>query len=393
MINPFTGGLEFRRLKTSENQEEGFSDINADFCPMQSNLSVEEKIKLVKEVGEEIIQEEELRGLFERNEIPICYDGFEPSGRMHIAQGILRAINVNRLTKAGCIFVFWIADWFAQMNDKMGGDMEKIHIVGRYFVEIWRAAGMNLKNVKFLWCSDEINKNSNDYWQGVIDVARQNNIDRIKRCCQIMGRKDILKASQIMYPCMQCTDIFFLKANITSLGKDQRKVNMLAREYCDDVKLSHKPIIVSHHMLKSLLKYIIKDGQKINIEKMSKSIPDSAIFMEDSEEEVKRKIQNSHCFPGEIDDNPLFDYIKYLIFPKLEKFELKRDKKDGGDKIYNTYEEICEDYKKGEITPEDLKPNVARLINEMIEPVRKHFENDPEARKILQLVKSFKVTR
>ena len=89
--------------------------------------------------------------IFEKNEMPICYDGFEPSGRMHIAQGLLRAINVNRLTKAGCIFVFWIADWFAQMNNKMGGDMEKIHIVGRYFVEIWRAAGMDLKNVKFFW--------------------------------------------------------------------------------------------------------------------------------------------------------------------------------------------------------------------------------------------------
>ena len=61
MINPFTGGLEFRRLKKSENVEEGFSDINADFCPVQSNLSIEEKIKLVKAVGEEIIQESELK--------------------------------------------------------------------------------------------------------------------------------------------------------------------------------------------------------------------------------------------------------------------------------------------------------------------------------------------
>ena len=137
MINPFTGGLEFRRLKQSEDQE-GFSDINSDFCPVQSTLNIDEKIKLVKEVGEEIIRE--LRKIFERNEMPICYDGFEPSGRMHIAQGILRAINVNRLTKAGCIFVFWIADWFAQMNDKLGGDIDKIYIVGRYFVEIWKEA-------------------------------------------------------------------------------------------------------------------------------------------------------------------------------------------------------------------------------------------------------------
>ena len=386
MINPFTGGLEFRRLKKKESDEDNFSDINADFCPVQSNLSIDEKIKLVKEVGEEIIQEEELRSVFERNEMPICYDGFEPSGRMHIAQGLLRAINVNRLTKAGCIFVFWVADWFAQMNNKMEGDIEKIRIVGRYFVEIWRAAGMDLKNVKFLWCSDEINNNSNDYWQSVINVARHNNIDRIKRCCQIMGRKegDSLQASQIMYPCMQCTDIFFLKSNITSLGMDQRKVNMLAREYSDDVKISYKPIIVSHHMLKSLVQ---------GVEKMSKSIPDSAIFMEDTSEEVDRKIKKAYCPEKNIDDNPIFDYLKYLIFPRFGKLELKRPEKFGGDKTYNTYEEICEDYKKGDLNPGDLKPNVARLINEMIEPVRKHFQNDPEAKKILQLVNSFKVTR
>ena len=386
MINPFTGGLEFRRLKKAENLEEGFSDINADFCPVQSNLSIDEKIKLVKEVGEEIIKEEELRSLFERDEMPICYDGFEPSGRMHIAQGLLRAINVNRLTKAGCVFVFWIADYFALMNNKLDGDMRKIHIVGRYFVEVWRAAGMDLKNVKFLWCSDEISKNSYDYWQSVINIARANNIDRIKRCCQIMGRKegDSLQASQIMYPCMQCTDIFFLKSSITQLGMDQRKVNMLAREYCDEINKTHKPIVVSHHMLKSLIK---------GVEKMSKSIPDSAIFMEDSAKEVERKIKKAYCPEKDTEDNPILDYVKYLLFPKFGKFELKRPEQYGGDKTYNTYEEMCEDYKKGDLNPGDLKPNVARLINEMIEPVRKHFENDPEAKKILKIIESFKVSR
>jgi tyrosyl-tRNA synthetase len=387
MINQFTGGLEFRRLKKEEKKEdvdEDFSDINADFCPVQSTLSIDEKIKLVKEVGEEIIKEEELRGLFENNEMPICYDGFEPSGRMHIAQGLLRSINVNRLTKAGCIFVFWVADWFAQMNNKLGGDIEKIRKVGRYFVEIWRAAGMDLKNVKFLWCSDEINKRSNDYWQSVINIARANNIDRIKRCCQIMGRNDIMQASQIMYPCMQCTDIFFLKSDITQLGMDQRKVNVLSREYADEVGRKKKPVIVSHHMLKSLVK---------GVEKMSKSIPDSAIFMEDPPSEVERKIKKAYCPEKDVDDNPIFDYIKFLIFPKFGFFELKRKQEYGGDKTYKTYEEMCEDYKSGALNPADVKPNVARIINEMIEPVRQHFQKDPEARKILQFVVSYKVNR
>jgi tyrosyl-tRNA synthetase len=53
---------------------------------------------------------------------------------MHIAQGILRAINVNKLVDAGCIFVFWVADWFAMLNNKYGGDIDKIKTVGRYFI-------------------------------------------------------------------------------------------------------------------------------------------------------------------------------------------------------------------------------------------------------------------
>jgi len=107
---------------------------------------------------------------------------------------------------------------------------------------------MNLRNVKFLWASDEINKNPHEYWSRVIDIACKNNVDRITRCSQIMGRedKDGLKASQIMYPCMQCSDIFFLKADICQLGKDQRKVNVLAREYCDDIGQKNKPVIISH---------------------------------------------------------------------------------------------------------------------------------------------------
>ena len=103
---------------------------------------------------------------------PIVYDGFEPSGRMHIAQGVLRAINVNKLTSAGCVFKFWVADWFAQLNNKMDGDLNKIKTVGLYMIEIWKAIGMNMQNVQFLWASDEINAHADEYWTRVMDIAR-----------------------------------------------------------------------------------------------------------------------------------------------------------------------------------------------------------------------------
>ena len=42
-------------------------------------MNINEKINLVKEVGEEIITEEELKELFLKKKNPIAYDGFEPS--------------------------------------------------------------------------------------------------------------------------------------------------------------------------------------------------------------------------------------------------------------------------------------------------------------------------
>lgn len=196
-----------------------------------SDLPVEEKVRIAMTVGEEVLTTEELTALFAARPNPVVYDGFEPSGRMHIAQGVLRAINVNKLTSLGCHFKFWVADWFAQLNNKMDGDLNKIRTVGLYMIEIWKAIGMDMTNVDFLWASDEINKHANDYWSLVMDIARVNNLARIQRCCTIMGRKetDEMSAAQIFYPCMQCADVFFLKADICQLGMDQRKVNMLAR--------------------------------------------------------------------------------------------------------------------------------------------------------------------
>ena len=79
----------------------------------------------------------------------------------------------------------------------------------------------------------------------MLDIAWRFNVTRIKNCCQIMGRLEgNLTAAQVLYPLTQFTDVFFLQADICQQGVDQRKVNMLAREYCNHVKGKRKPIIL-----------------------------------------------------------------------------------------------------------------------------------------------------
>ena len=339
-------------------------------------MNIQSRLNLIKQVGEEIITEEDLKQVLETNKKPIAYDGFEPSGTViHIAQGLLRAINVNKMTKAGCKFKFLVADWHAWANNKMGGNLDHIQKVGKYLIEVWKVCDMDLKNVEFVWASDLLN--NRDYWKTVLQVSRNSTVKRIIRTGEIMGRSesDVLQASQIVYPCMQAADIFHLKAEITQRGMDQRKVNILAREIGPKIGF-WKPVIVSHHMLMGLGEP--PKGEKTverAIEmKMSKSNPDSAIFMTDAAEEVNRKIKKAYCPAGIVEENPILEYCKYIIFEKFKSLKVERPEKFGGNWEFMSYEELEKVFAEKKLHPIDLKQATAEYLNKLIDPIRKKLE-------------------
>jgi len=358
-------------------------------------MKTESKLALIKQVGEEIVKEEELKNLLETEKNIIAYDGFEPSGtNIHIAQGLLRAINVNKLTKAGIKFKFLVADWHAWANNKMQGNLDHIQKVGKYLIDVWKACDMDFKNVEFIWASDLLN--DREYWKTVMQIARNNTVKRIIRCSQIMGRSEneTLQASQILYPCMQCADIFHLNAKITQLGMDQRKVNVLAREVGPKLRY-WKPVIVSHHMLMGLGEPPKgeKTVEKIVEMKMSKSNPDSAIFMDDSEEEVERKIKKAYCPIGIVEENPILEYNKYLIFEKFSGVKIERPSKFGGNIELDSYEQLEKTFAEKKLHPMDLKKSTALYLNKMIDPIRKKLKKSNTAQKLSEEIKTFKVTR
>lgn len=400
--------------------------------------TTKECIDIVSSIGEEITTLQELQNLFNipsesmDRPFPICYDGFEPSGRIHLAQGAMKAHNINKLLKAGCHVKLWVADVFAMLNNKFGGDLRKIKKCGEYMIEVWKACGLETDKVEFLWASEEINKNPHRYWSIVMHIATKFTIHRFKKCTKALGRvendkliaalkddiskleeqskykeanelyKQLLQLnsdqysmplSYLLYAAMQCADIYFLEADICQLGKDQRKVNMLAREYADVlfvekpsfIKPRPKPIIISHHMLMGLQQ---SDDTSEAI-KMSKSNPDSAIFMDDSVEDVNRKIKKAFCKPKVIEKNPILEYIKYVVLPI--KGEITITKRYNNESLtYTNYEDFENDYILNNVHPGDVKPILAKLINEILEPVRKHFKDNKTANDLQKQIKAFK---
>ncbi|MBU2576268.1 MAG: tyrosine--tRNA ligase [Nanoarchaeota archaeon] len=357
-------------------------------------MDVEEKIKLIKEFAQEIVTEEELRELFKNNPHPVAYDGFEPSGIAPIHFGLLRAANLKNMLKVGIKFKLYLADYFAFINNKLGGDLENIRLAGEYFIEVWKACGIDTKKVEVVWAKDIMD--GIDYWDKTLRIAKEISLERNMRATTIMGRKqgEKLSMGQLFYPPMQVTDIFHMDIDICQLGMDQRRANMLARDVADKLKWK-KPIAVHHHILLGLqgLQKKGTDEETMMASKMSKSDPKSCIYMHDTYDELKKKINGAFCPEGQEEGNPLLEYCKHIIFRNIKAMKIKRPEKFGGNIEFKNYEELREAFVNKKLHPMDLKVGVAEELEKLIKPVREHFENDKRAKKLYEAVKKLKITR
>ncbi|MHA1410052.1 MAG: tyrosine--tRNA ligase [Candidatus Odinarchaeia archaeon] len=349
-------------------------------------MDIEQRIKLItRPPVEEVITIEELRHILETKSTPVAYDGFEPSGFAHIASGLMRAQKISDLIEAGIRFKLLIADWHAWINEKMGGDLNKIQSVGKYMVKVWESLGVDMSKVEVLWASDIVK--DSEYWKKVVLVMKNTTINRMKRALTIMGRteNELQSAGQFLYPAMQVADIFQMEVDICQLGIDQRKANMLAREIGEKLGW-YKPIIVSHHMLMGLKGPTKMGGydekKRLDLEissKMSKSLPETAIFVHDSPEAIQKKISKAYCPEKQVDLNPILDIANNIIFRGEEvEFLVERPTKFGGNIIFYTFEELTDFYRKGKLHPMDLKKAVANKLIELLAPAREFFKNNPE---------------
>jgi len=109
--------------------------------------------------------------------------------------------------------------------------------------------------------------------------------------------------------------------------------------------------------------------------KMSKSIPSSAVFVHDSPEEIRKKLNNAFCPEGDVSFNPVLDWAQYLIFRnEKSKLKVERAPKFGGNIEFYSFDELKKAFQEKKLHPLDLKKAVAEKLIEILEPARKHFE-------------------
>ncbi len=314
-------------------------------------MDLQNKIDLIKRNTEEIVTESELHNVLTKKKKPIAYCGYEPNGPLHLGH-LVTITKLQDLEKAGCKIKILLADLHALLNRK--GEEEAI----KKEVESWK------KTIKALGIKAEIVIGSDfqfkkEYQMEVMRLAQHATINRGIRSMQEIAR-DMENAtiSQLWYPLMQVVDIKLLEVDIAVGGLEQRKVHMIGKD--ESTILKHQFTAIHTPLITSL-----KGPGK----KMSKSIPGSAIALNDTHEEIKKSISEAYCPQQEIKDNPVLQIAKLIIFPRVESMHIKRPQKFGGDLTLSSYKELEEQYKTS-LHPSDLKNAVIDQLEKIIAPIR-----------------------
>src|SRR5918912_721356 len=165
-------------------------------------MDVDERLALVmREPIEEVVTVDELHKLLETKAHPKHYIGLEISGVLHLGSLVLTGFKINHVIQAGINTTVFLADWHTYINNKLGGDWDKIRDVSQYYAEAFRffCPGVNIV------LGSDLYNNTKNYWEDIVHA-----------------------------------------------GMDQRKIHMLVREIFP--KLGWKvPVVLHHHLLPGLL--------------------------------------------------------------------------------------------------------------------------------------------
>ena len=354
-------------------------------------MDITEKVNLVsRPPTEEVVTQEELLELFKTNSKPKHYIGIEISGFLHLGSLISTGFKINDFVKAGVECTVFLADWHTLLNEKLGGSFETIRKVSKYYEDAFRLVCPDANIV----LGTDLYNSKKEYWSELVQIAKHMSLARTMRTLTIMGRSENdekIDLAKLIYPAMQAADIHSLDLDIVHAGMDQRKIHMLVKDVFPKMKWK-VPVAVHHKLLPGLTKPAttlnarkaeIKSGNEVA--KMSKSDPNAGIFIHNSDDEIRTKIKKGFCDEGTIENNPILEIAKHVVFHEFDALSIERPEKFGGNVSYDNFEILESDFSQKKLHPADLKQAVGESLVKIISPVRDKLDLSEE---ISDLIKS-----
>ncbi|MEX1014432.1 MAG: tryptophan--tRNA ligase [Candidatus Paceibacterota bacterium] len=280
---------------------------------------------------------------------PRLISGIQPSGRLHIGNYLGALKNFVDLQNSGkyeCFF--FVADYHSLTSnyDKDEKSKEINNVIKSYLI-----AGLDPKKSN-IFIQSSILEHANLAWI-LSTLAPYGNLSRMTQFKEKSEKqKNNINVGLFYYPVLMASDVLLYDAKYVPVGEDQIQhlelTRNLARRFnkkFGDTLLEPKPLMTKATRIMSL-----NDPDS----KMSKSIPNGCLFLDDSPEEINNKISKA------VTDSDLkikFDPKKkkavsnlIIIYSEFSGRSIKEIEYDFKDKSYADFKENLTDLLVGELS-------------------------------------------
>jgi tryptophanyl-tRNA synthetase len=192
-------------------------------------------------------------------------------------------------------------------------------------------------------------------------VGRLSRNPTLKAEIQQRGFGDTIPAGFFFYPISQAADITAFRADLVPVGEDQKPMIELTNEIVDRFNRIYNSTALKR--CEALIPPVGRLPGTDGKEKMSKSLG-NAIFLGDSEKELKKKVQNMFTDPkhlrvedpGTVEGNPVFTYLQ--IF----------------DPDQTSLRDMEDHYRRGGLGDGVVKKRLEGVLIDILKPIREGRE-------------------
>jgi len=356
-------------------------------------MNPEERYALITKNIEEVIGDDTLRAKLAAREQLKIYWGTSPTGKPHIGY-LLPLIKLGHFLKAHCRVIVLFADIHAYLDSKKS-TLELVKYRVQYYEEVIKKTlellGINTSILFFRQGSQY--QLTPRYTLDMYKMLSKISVNEAQRAgAEVVKQCENPMLSSLVYPILQALDEEHLDVDVEFGGTDQRKIFALSHDFLPKIGYNKRihlmnPMIPSFSRGAEVLDTIkcqtfgTEEPTLHGTKKMSCSDPASKIDLLDDPKDIIKKINKAYCEVGNITDNPLLTFCKYVIFPILElqggeEFVIDRPENYGGIMTFSSYEELQKGYEDKLVHPVDLKLGVRVFLVNFLEPLRYHFTGE-----------------
>ncbi len=304
----------------------------------------------------------------------IVLTGDRPTGRLHLGHYVGSIQNRLKLQEEGSAFFYMIADVQALTDNAHNPEKVRASVLEVALDNL--ACGTDpTKTTMFIQSEVPEIAELTIFFLNLVTVSRLKQNPTVKTEIKQKGFGESVPAGFLMYPVSQAADILTFHATQIPVGEDQLPVLEQTNEIVDSFNRIYgktfervKPLLSAHTRL------IGTDGKA----KMSKSIGNT-IYLADTQKEIEQKVMMMYTDPNHIHVSDPGEVKGNVVFSYLDVF----------DPNHEELAELKKHYKKGGLGDVIIKKRLAKILNELIVPIRERREvlaRDPK--KIMDILEA-----